>query len=823
MFEELQVQQVIQYADTKRIDRIIYVDKDSGVVTTIEMYRLYNENEWLTEYERRKLNQKRIDQLEREQGKPAEEWQLEKLKEEQVNSNMATKAKQAKFIEGISNDDSEKFCLVTSMEFHQIRMAELVEAIQQNKVQCLCDFKDRSIEELVNRHKQDIREEIEKNSKEMKSKNQGAKRYESKAEQRYSKWNEEMENAYDICQKVFNKDSIPRIYNNGRSIGEIVKKLAKQYNMTKKTVYKHLRRYLQGGGVKYALYNDYYIGNAIKNKIVTKHIGRKSTGATKDCETGVIITDEMKKLFAFSICRWYETKGGHSLQSTYKMLKNELFKQEKESEEGIKTGVLPIPTYRQFTYWYNKEYKDVSRSIINREGEKYFLNNKKGQFADILSEVTGPMQLVYVDATIVDIYLIDRETGKEIVYRPTLYLSIDCFTSMVVGVSITLEPPGIMPLRTLLYNMLQDKQLYAKEFGVKFKKEYWPAQGMPRIIMGDRGEMISPDFETIIKDFNSTFKNTAPYLGAAKGLVEQVFNTVNMEVNEWAPGYVDKHYNSRRQPDYRLDAKLDLRAFTQIIIKMIIHHNRKSIANRKPTPEMVREGIKMTPIGLWEYGKKFSGVLPNISTERVIIKLLREAEVSLGQKGIRFRGGYYNAEHPDFYKWKTEARVGGVKKFVLRYDNRCLNHIFLINLEEESMIRCMLDLNFHESRNLQDKSYEEVVAYEEEVKKIADSQAREQIENDNEFANDRESIIEEQVKVNKDIKLSLKDSKNYKHKARAIAKRKNTLTSKLEGSKETKPIPQSEGGTVDEVDAVQSMDDLLAEFASELLEEMRMK
>ena len=67
MFEELQEQQVIQYADTKRIDRIIDIGNDSGVVTTIEMYCLYNENEWREKYECRKLGQKRVEQLETEQ------------------------------------------------------------------------------------------------------------------------------------------------------------------------------------------------------------------------------------------------------------------------------------------------------------------------------------------------------------------------------------------------------------------------------------------------------------------------------------------------------------------------------------------------------------------------------------------------------------------------------------------------------------------------------------------------------------------------------------------------------------------------------------
>ncbi len=817
MIQELHEQQVIQYMNNRRIDRIIHLDVASNMVTTIEMYCIYDEEEWRRKYEGCKLSQKRVEQLKIQQRGPIEDWQLRKLKEEQVNSNILAKAKQSKFLDGISQDENEKFCLVTSMQFHQMHSNELLQALAQNEIQYLYDLKDRSIEEIMNRSKQDIIEEVEKNSKEMRLKNQGAERHEGEAKQRYMKWNVDMQNAYEICQEVFNQDRIPSVYTNGRSMGEIVERLGKEYNVTKKTIYKYLRRYLQGGSTKYALYNDYYIGNAIKNKEITKHIGRKSTGATKDCETGVIITEDIKRLFTFAICRWYERKGGHSLKDTYKMLINELFKKEKESDEGIVTGVLPIPTYRQFTNWYNKEYKDTSRCIISREGEKYFLNNKKGLTGDILSEVTGPMQLVYVDATMVDLYLIDHDTGHMIVYRPTLYLAMDCFSQMIVGVSVTLEPPGIMPLRTLLYNMLQDKQVYAREFDIEFKKEYWAAQGIPKIIMGDRGEMISDDFSSIVEDFNSTLKNSSPYLGAAKGLVEESFNTVNIDVNQWAPGYVNKKYHTRRQPDYRLDAKLDLRAFTQIIIKMIIHHNRKSIVNRKPTLEMLREGVKVTPIGLWEYGKRFSGVISYVSKEKAIIQLLRVEEVSLTPKGIRFKGGYYNAEHPDFYKYKTEARVNGVKKYTIRYDNRCLNYVFLLHEKENKIILCNLDLNFHESKNILNKSAEEVQVYEEEVKKLADSQAREQIENDNEFIEGRGIIIDKMKKENADVKLSLKDTKKYKQEVRNNAKNNNALNNKISGRKPIMMTPLVDNARDSEY--IPDNDDLLMDVANEVHKE----
>ena len=135
-----------------------------------------------------------------------------------------------------------------------------------------------------------------------------------------------MENAYEMCKEALHESRILWIYTKARSMGKIVKELTKKYDITQKTVYKYLRRCLQGGSVEYALYNDFYMGNAIKNKVVTKHIGRKSTGAIKNYETGVIINDEMKKLFTLAICQWYEIKGGHSLKNTHKNLVNELFK-----------------------------------------------------------------------------------------------------------------------------------------------------------------------------------------------------------------------------------------------------------------------------------------------------------------------------------------------------------------------------------------------------------------------------------------------------------------------------------------------------------------
>lgn len=728
------------------------------------------------------------------------------------------------FQERIIYINIEKDCVqtielgVSSMKLHDYSLSQLQQLLQNNEIKIIPEPMDRTMEFFHMRQQQAKMLEIERLKPQI---YQGPVRVKGHYEKLYEKWEEDFNKAIKIVETVLPPEEGVQYYSKRKNAKKI-KAACKLYKVSKYKVYRLLAKYLQAGRSTDGLYVNYYGANQIQNKNITGKLGRPCDGVIKGTKGGINITEDIKQLFVYAICRWHETKNGHSLKATLDMLIATMFKDEKFTREALESGVAPVPTYRQFKYWYDTEYKVTSREIILRNGEKDFLNNSKGLNADILSEAKVPMQIVYVDATIADVYVRNKVTGKTIALRPTIYIAIDGATEMIVGFHVSLEPPGIAPLLSLLYSVTEDKQVLAKQLGIDLPKEVFPFTGIPTTILGDRGEMVSTEFRNIVKSLRSTVKNTSSYLGAAKGLVEQAFSTINIEVNEWLPGKIEKHYRQKEQRDHRYNAEMDVQEFTEIIVRLIIHHNQKLLLNRKRTPDMIKNEVSLTPIGLWNYLVKSCGSFTKIPTNELVMKLLRVGQASLTPKGIycSISRAYYTCNHPKFLEWKVEARAKGRTSIQIKYDSRNLNIIFLVLNDESEIIPATLATTYQEYEIIKDCSEAEINDYYEHENVQRNQECLGQILNNNEFINAREDAIKKAKQENGDTTPTIKNTQKEQYEARQENKKENALVNKIAQEKmiET-PIVQSEH--IEEVDGEE--EEIIGTNNYELLKKLQME
>ena len=98
---------------------------------------------------------------------------------------------------------------------------------------------------------------------------------------------------------------------------------------------------------------------------------------------------------------------------------------------------------------------------------------------------------------------------------------------------------------------------------------------LPESILADRGELEGRNVENIINSLHVKVQNTPPYRADWKAVIEQHFRITNLRVKPLLPGTVNPDVRERGDRDYRLDAKLDIYQFTQIIIKCALYHNNQ--------------------------------------------------------------------------------------------------------------------------------------------------------------------------------------------------------------------------------------------------------
>lgn len=511
-----------------------------------------------------------------------------------------------------------------------------------------------------------------------------------------------------ICDAVRKE---PDIYERS-SRAEILQRIEKDTGVKQNNLYKFLGWYWKRGKTPNALFSDRSrVGKTRdygKNKY--KPLGRPRTEGAM----GKQLTDKDKQNFSSAVSRFYLTGNKVSFKDTYQKLLNEYYLTP-GSGQDIPSSVrlLPpeeIPSFRQFQYWYQKN-RDMIGEKIRRDGAAAFERTGRS--------LTGSTELIYpypgagyqLDATIADIYLVDEAKRDKIVGRPTMYFIIDSFSRIVTGMHVTLCSPSWGAAIVALENTMENKKDYCRRYGIEIGEEDWPCMQLPEAFIADRGEMESRAADCLVNELGIRVENTPPYRGDLKPVVEQHFRLINLEMSDLLPGKVLRDFGERGARDYRLDASLDLKQFTRIIIQCVLYYNKSHyLKDYVKTSQMRSLGVRPVPQEIWNYGIRYlSGGLSTASRDKIRYSLLPKEKASITEKGICFRGMFYSCESAEKNRWFEKARILGRETTDAAYDPGCSDSIYIMS--DDGILECRL---LEKNRSLAGRSFEELERYREE-------------------------------------------------------------------------------------------------------------
>jgi hypothetical protein len=220
-----------------------------------------------------------------------------------------------------------------------------------------------------------------------------------------------------------------------------------------------------------------------------------------------------------------------------------------------------------------------------------------------------------------------------------VYVVIDNFSGMIVGLCIGLEGPSWNGARQALFNAFTSKVQFCATNGVTIDPEEWACQHLPHHIYADRGEMLGKAAEGLASGLNIEPGIAPPYRPDWKSMVESRFGILNdLTGIRWLPGGVAAREKERGERDYRLDSTrrdvtLSVKEFTKIIIQCVLHYKR---FNRQPdrlTQEMMSDGVDPTPVGIWTWALENGHVEPNNHPDELVYLHLLPREQATAQKG----------------------------------------------------------------------------------------------------------------------------------------------------------------------------------------------
>jgi len=139
-----------------------------------------------------------------------------------------------------------------------------------------------------------------------------------------------------------------------------------------------------------------------------------------------------------------------------------------------------------------------------------------------------PLAVIQIDHTPADVMIVDDEFRRPIL-RPWITVAIDVNTRMIVGISVSLDPPSALAVGICLSMVLLPKEKYLKQLKVPGS---WPIWGRPGKVHADnarefKGKMIRASCKDYGIDLEWRPVKT-PHYG---GHIERLCGTLNTEIH----------------------------------------------------------------------------------------------------------------------------------------------------------------------------------------------------------------------------------------------------------------------------------------------------
>jgi len=481
----------------------------------------------------------------------------------------------------------------------------------------------------------------------------------------------------------------PFIFNK-KYFNKRVNDCAKLHNVSRQKTRRLIFRYWHNGKSKLGIIPKYFnSGGKGKSKTLSGSHGRPRM----DKKSPLILTEEMKKEIKKGYKKHYTRNPHATVNGAYlNFIRTNLRK------EFAAKGFEGVPTEAQFLYW-GKKGDSPEEHFRSKKGNIIYDKDMRPIEGSSYNSVDAPGTF-QIDSTPGDVELISEIDGEPI-GCPTIYIVSDIFSSLYMGLLITLENPSYSQASEALYNTFANKEDFFKRNRLSTIKNFnvtnddWPSQYIPYSIVADRGvELIGKNSNNLISDLGIHIENKESYRPDLKGMIENHFNLLHLELKNLAPniGFKMKNDGRRGASKARRTAKFTLREYTAIVVKSIVHRNNfENLSNYPLDPEMIKNGIySPTALEVFKWGmKNRGGKLRSNNIADLKQKMFPRSEGRLTRQGIRFNKIWYSVPlHKQLKDLQIKTQNKGVK-LELAYDPYNLNSIYLFYNEE--IIECFLN------------------------------------------------------------------------------------------------------------------------------------
>jgi len=291
---------------------------------------------------------------------------------------------------------------------------------------------------------------------------------------------------------------------------------------------------------------------------------------------------------------------------------------------------------------YPRRPETIRRRInqtINRENwaRKYGSHQATLKFVGIKDSPSAdePLELVIMDHTTADAWcVVDTEFGIPL-GRPTLTLAIDVCTRVVVGYTLSFEPPNLHCVINTLKRVVRSKSYVPWVFpDVPWAAYAWDGWGLPQCLLVDSGwEFKSPSLQDSLRDLGIEIIWSPVRRPTYKAIGEAFFGILNRKLFHKLPGAVPFGPTEMRLVDIdpQREAIIPLNLLDELLHETLAtYHTEK------------HSTLGEAPASAWARKLKTRRIISDVHSLDGLLG--QTATVRLTRKGIRFRNMQFQDE-----------------------------------------------------------------------------------------------------------------------------------------------------------------------------------
>jgi len=440
--------------------------------------------------------------------------------------------------------------------------------------------------------------------------------------------------------------------------GHLISSAAKASGLSATTLRKSLFRYWKWGMTIEALLPDFdRCGGAGRERAGTVPLGRPGP---PNAPPAPRITTTILEAFEKGTNRYYRNNARNTLAEAYRLICDDI---QTECIFDPATGApltflrhgadtRPVPTIRQYRYWYKKQ-KRSKDDIKARMPESKYEQRHRAMLSYAAQDNHYIGGRYVIDSTPLDLNLVSRLNDSIFLGTPTLYFVVDEFTAFIAGFALSLEDASWTAASLAMLNAVEDKVSFCSKYGIAIGNDDWPVADLIAMrLLFDRGEAKGKLADAFGRKSSIIIENTTPYRGDLKGIGEQRFDLVNDALRGMVPGYRAGKAKERGEKDVRCDATLDLDQAVSVIIHTILFLNSREVPEFRRSRAMIQDEIAPIPIEMWNWAR-LSGrsALVRRSYEDMVFALMPTGSATITQQGLAFEGLFYTCQSAEEAGW----------------------------------------------------------------------------------------------------------------------------------------------------------------------------